>query len=95
MKVNRPSQMLTRGSPRVDKLVDSAVFETDAGSSSGTIEDAQDAVIEEIEESFRRCRPVKRQQLIGAMNAVRELNHKSESLTRKNDENASQSRNAA
>jgi hypothetical protein len=54
-------------------LVEVALFETHPDNLSKRIQDAQDAVMDEIEDSFQNASPSERQALGNAMNAVREL----------------------
>jgi hypothetical protein len=51
-------------------LVEAAIFETDANSLSQRIQDAQDAVMDDIEESFQTANQVERQAMINAMNSL-------------------------
>jgi hypothetical protein len=58
---------LTRYRRSWKELVEAAVFETDAPLSQ-RIQDAQNAIMDEIEDSFQTTSPTERQSLINAMN---------------------------
>ncbi len=59
-------------------LVEVATYETDQDNLSQRIQDAQDAIMDEIEDSFQHASPGERQALTNAMNAMRELRRTSE-----------------
>jgi hypothetical protein len=54
-------------------LVEAAIFETNPGDLSRRIQDAQDAVMDHIEDSFETATQTERQAMINAMNSLREL----------------------
>jgi hypothetical protein len=54
-------------------IFEAAFFEKDARKLSQRIQDAQDAVMDHIEDSFQPAGQTERQSLINAMNALREL----------------------
>jgi hypothetical protein len=51
-------------------LVEAAIFETDPDSLSQRIQEAQDAVMDDIEESFQTSSQIERQAMINAMNSL-------------------------
>lgn len=55
------------------RLVEAAIFETDPNDLSRRIQDAQDAVMDYIEDSFETASQSERQSMINAMNSLREL----------------------
>ena len=59
-------------------LVEAAIFETESENACRRIQDAQDAVMDEIEDTFQTACASERQTLINAMNALRELRRVSE-----------------
>ena len=59
-------------------LVETAIFSTDPNNLVQTIQDAQDAIMDEIEDSFQTASQSERQALINAMNSMRELRRVSE-----------------
>jgi len=67
------------GSPALDVtqswkyLVEAAIFETNPNNLSRRIQDAQDAVMDHIEDSFETASQSERQSMINAMNSLREL----------------------
>jgi len=67
-------------------LVEAAIFETESENVSRRIQDAQDAVMDEIEDTFQTACPSERQALINAMNALRELRRVSENSGSNGDE---------
>ena len=73
---NSPSP--TRPQRSWKELVEIAIFETDTDHLSQRIQDAQDAIMDEIEDSFQTASSSERQSLINAMNSVRELRRVSE-----------------
>jgi hypothetical protein len=54
-------------------LVEAAIFETNTDNLCQRIEDAQDAIMDHIEDSFQTASQSERQSLINAMNSLREL----------------------
>lgn len=54
-------------------LLDAAIFETDRDRLAHRIQEARDAIMDEIEDSFQTASSSERQALIRAMNVVREL----------------------
>jgi hypothetical protein len=76
------------------ELVEAEVFETDALNLSQRIQDAQNAVMDEIENSFQTACPTERQSLINTMNTVRELRRGSQNPGWKSEEKLSNSSNA-
>jgi len=54
-------------------LVEAAILETNPHELPQRIQDAQDAVMDEIEDSFHTASQSERQSLLGAINALREL----------------------
>lgn len=61
-----------------EDLFEAVVADTDTDDFPARIQEAQDAVMDEIEDSFSTASPSKRQALISAMNALRELRRMSE-----------------
>jgi hypothetical protein len=55
------------------RLVETAIFDTNSHDFSQRIKDAQDAIMDEIEDSFQTASQSERQSLVNAMNSVREL----------------------
>lgn len=76
------------------ELVEIAIFETDPDDLAQRLQEAQDAVMDEIEDSFQTASPSERLSLINAMNSVRELRRVSEKSWWANGKKTS-SRNAA
>jgi hypothetical protein len=85
---------LTRCERSWKELVEAGVFETDAPNLSQRIQDAQNAVMDEIEDSFQTASPTERQSLINAMNTVRELRCGSQNAGWKSEDKLSNSSNA-
>ncbi len=56
-----------------EEPVEVAILETGPENLSRRIQDAQDAIMDEIEDSFQTASSSERQSLVNAMNAVREL----------------------
>ncbi len=56
-----------------EEPVEVAILETDPENLSRRIQDAQDGIMDEIEDSFQTASSSERQSLVNAMNAVREL----------------------
>jgi hypothetical protein len=54
-------------------LVEAAIFETNPNNLSRRIQDAQDAVMDHIEDSFETASQSERQSMINAINSLREL----------------------
>jgi len=54
-------------------LVEAAIFETNPDDLSRRIQDAQDAIMDQIEDSFQSASQSERQAMINAMNSLREL----------------------
>jgi hypothetical protein len=54
-------------------LVEAAIFETNPSNLSRRIQDAQDAVMDHIEDSFETASQSERQSMINAINSLREL----------------------
>lgn len=59
--------------PNWKDLLDAAIFETDQERLIHRIQEARDAIMDEIEDSFQTASSSERQALISAMNVVREL----------------------
>jgi len=55
------------------QLVEAVIFETNPDNLSRRIQDAQDAVMDQIEASFGTASQFERQSMINAMNSLREL----------------------
>ena len=66
-------------SPRLDAaqnwsgLVEAALFEMNPNDLSWSIQDAQDTIMDHIEDSFETASQSERQSMINAMNSLREL----------------------
>jgi hypothetical protein len=75
------------------ELVEIAIFEVDPDNVSRRIQEAQDAIMDEIEDSFQAASSSERQSLIDAMNSVHELRRVSEKPGWKSEKGSS--RNAA
>jgi hypothetical protein len=54
-------------------LVEAAILETNPDDLSQRIQDAQDAIMDHIEDSFQTATQSERQSMINAMNSLREL----------------------
>lgn len=54
-------------------MVEAAIFETNTANLGQRIQDAQDAIMDHIEDSFQTASQSDRQSLINAMNSLREL----------------------
>ena len=54
-------------------LVEAAIFETNADNLFRRIREAQDAIMDEIEDSFETASQSERQSMINAMNSLRQL----------------------
>jgi hypothetical protein len=54
-------------------MVEAAIFETNADNLSQRIREAQDAIMDEIEDSFETASQSERQSMINAMNSLRQL----------------------
>jgi hypothetical protein len=54
-------------------LVEAAIFETNPDNLSRRIQDAQDEIMDHIEDSFETASQSERQAMINAMNSLREL----------------------
>ena len=54
-------------------MVEAAIFETNADNLSQRIREAQDAIMDEIEDSFETASQSERQSMINAINSLREL----------------------
>jgi hypothetical protein len=54
-------------------LVEAAIFETNPNDLSRRIQEAQDAIMDHIEDSFQTASLSERQSMINAMNSLREL----------------------
>jgi|HubBroStandDraft_6_1064221.scaffolds.fasta_scaffold00822_11 hypothetical protein len=54
-------------------LVEAAILETNPDDLSRRIQDAQDAIMDHIEDSFQTATQSERQSMINAMNSLREL----------------------
>jgi len=79
----------------LEGLSETAILETDPDNLSQRIQDAQDAIMDEIEDSFQTASSSERQALINAMNGVRELRRISGNPRWKSEEKISNTRNAA
>jgi hypothetical protein len=65
--------MLARSPHKWKSLVEAAIFETNPDILSRRIQDAQEAIMNEIEDSFHTASQSERQALLSAMKALREL----------------------
>ena len=72
MRQHAPSQVHWR------QLVDDELAETDRGNLGLNMQDAEDAVMDEIEDSFQTASPVRRHSLVNAINALRDTGRPSE-----------------
>jgi hypothetical protein len=54
-------------------LVEAAIFETNADNLFQRVREAQDAIMDEIEDSFETASQSERQSMINAMNSLRQL----------------------
>jgi hypothetical protein len=71
--MNQAAPPATCPPPTWKELVEAAIFEPDPNNLSQRIHDAQNAIMDEIEDTFQTASPGYRQALINAMNAVREI----------------------
>src|SRR5882757_3124771 len=76
--MNKTVQTAVRVQQNWQDLVEAAIFETDSENLTDRLQDAQNAVMDEIEDSFHTASPTERQSLINAMNSLRELRRVSE-----------------
>jgi len=76
--MNKTVQTAVRVQQNWQDLVEAAIFETDSENLPGRLQDAQNAVMDEIEDSFHTASSTERQSLINAMNSLRELRRVSE-----------------
>jgi len=76
--MNKTVQTSVRVQQNWQDLVEAAIFETDFENLPGRLQDAQNSVMDEIEDTFHTASPTKRQSLINAMNSLRELRRVSE-----------------
>jgi hypothetical protein len=86
---------LTRPKLPWKELVEVAIFEADQHTLSQRIHDAQDAIMDEIEDTFQTASSSERQALMNAMNALRKIRRRSESPGCTSEEETSHSRKAA
>ena len=71
--MNKPGGPLLDSIHNWTHLVEAAIFETNPDNLSRRIQDAQDAVMDHIEDSFETASQSERQAMINAMNSLREL----------------------
>jgi len=71
--MNQAAPPATRPPLTWKELLEAAIFEPDSGNLSERIQDAQNAIMDEIEDTFQTASPGDRQALMNAMNALRKL----------------------
>jgi replication-associated recombination protein RarA len=71
--MNQAASPATRPLLTWKELVEAAIVESDPNNLSQRIQDAQNAIMDEIEDTFQTASPGDCRALINAMNAVREL----------------------
>jgi hypothetical protein len=71
--MNKPAGPALDSIHRWTHLVEAAIFETNPDNLFRRIQDAQDAVMDHIEDSFETASQSERQAMINAMNSLREL----------------------
>ena len=71
--MNKPASLAMDVTESWRYLVEGAIFETNPNNLSRRIQDAQDAVMDRIEDSFETASQSERQSMINAINSLREL----------------------
>ena len=71
--MNKPASLPLDAAQRWRYLVEAAIFEKNPDDLSRRIQDAQDAIMDHIEDSFETASQSERQSMINAMNSLREL----------------------
>jgi Spy/CpxP family protein refolding chaperone len=71
--MNKPASPSLDSTQNWRDLVEAAIFETNPDNLSRRIQDAQDAIMDQIEDSFQSASQSERQAMINAMNSLREL----------------------
>jgi hypothetical protein len=71
--MNKPASLALDATQGWRYLVEVAIFEANPNNLSRRIQDAQDAVMDHIEDSFETASQSERQSMINAMNSLREL----------------------
>ncbi len=71
--MNKLASTTSDDSQRWKLLVEAAIFEKNARNLQQRIQEAQDAIMDRIEDSFQSASQSERQSLINAMNSLREL----------------------
>jgi hypothetical protein len=71
--MNQAAPPATRPPLTWKELLAAAIFEPDSDNLSERIQDAQNAIMDEIEDTFHTASPGDRQALMNAMNALRKL----------------------
>jgi hypothetical protein len=71
--MNKPANPPLDAAPNWRSLVDATVLVAEPGDLSRRIQEAQDAVMDYIEDSFEVASQSERQSMINAMNSLREL----------------------
>jgi hypothetical protein len=71
--MNKPASLAMDVTESWRYLVEAAIFETNPNNLSRRIQDAQDAVMDRIEDSFETASQSERQSMINAINSLREL----------------------
>jgi hypothetical protein len=71
--MNKPASLALDAAQGWRYLVEVAIFEANPNNLSRRIQDAQDAVMDHIEDSFETASQSERQSMINAMNSLREL----------------------
>lgn len=71
--MNKPTAGPLDSTPTWIQLVEAAIFETNPDNLSRRIQDAQDEIVDHIEDSFETASPSEQQAMVNAMNSLREL----------------------
>jgi len=71
--MNQTPAFRNRGQRSLKGPAERLILQTDSDDWSRHIQEVQDAIMDEIEETFQTAGPLERQSLINAMNAVHEL----------------------
>jgi hypothetical protein len=71
--MNKPTSLPPAATQDWRLLVEAAILETNPDDLSRRIQDAQDAIMDHIEDSFQTATQSERQSMINAMNSLREL----------------------
>ena len=71
--MNKPASLAMDVTESWRYLVEAAIFETNPNNLFRRIQDAQDAVMDRIEDSFETASQSERQSMINAINSLREL----------------------